>query len=212
MLNATILVPWRLVWLKPRVAIREALEQPSPLLWLAPMASGIVQSMGRAASSNVGMRGVGLVTLLGLACVVGTIWGLLQLHLLAGLLWITARSPTGGRIAFRRLRTAIALGYTPLGVALFGWIGLSLTLGPELFADPTVVAIRYGAGAALSVSALYFGTMACAIWSVILQVLAVAEVRGASVLSAAGSLLLAVLLGLVIVVGVVVAVLLMLRR
>jgi hypothetical protein len=193
-IEATVLVPWRQVWHRPRMAVREAIAHPSAAVFLAPLASGIVQSLMQAESSHVGQRGASIVWILGFGTLVGSAWGLLQLHLLAGLLWVVARNPAGKRVGFRQMRTAIAVAYTPLGAALMAWVLASLLLGSGLYADPAILASLYGPATALEVALLFFATVICLLWSMVLQVLAVAEVRESSVASALATYLQALVL------------------
>jgi hypothetical protein len=191
------------------MALREAIAHPSGALVLAPLASGIVQSMVRAASSEVGRRGTSTATILIMTGLVGSVWGLVQLLAVSGLLYLVARDANGQRIPFRRLRTVVAVAYTPLGAAFVGWLVATLLLGPGLYINPESLASIYGPITALEVSLLYFATGVCLLWSFALQVLAVAEARGSSVLSALGTVLSAALLaGILILLLVVVAVLL----
>jgi hypothetical protein len=140
---------------------------------------------------------------------IGSAWGLLQLYTFSGLLYLVARDASGERIPYRRLRTVVAVAYTPLGTAFVGWLVATLLLGPGLYTAPEALASLYGPFAAFQVSLLYLATGVCMLWSVALQVVAVAEVRGSSVLSALGTVLSAALLaGVSMLIMVVVVVLL----
>ncbi len=206
---ADILVPWRQVWTQPRAALRAAIAGGAPSLLLAPIASGVVQSLMQGATSQLGQRGVAATWILAGGLAIGSLWGLAQVHVVSLAVWTVGRDQANLRIPFRQVRSAVSLAYAPLGAALSAWLVATLLLGRGLYADPQWLAAAYGPGGALQVSLLYMGTLACLVWSLVLEVLAVAELQHSSIPRALGTLLAAgLLLGLVVLVlGIVAAIL-----
>src|SRR5437016_10455153 len=83
--------PWLDIWLHPRATVRGLLgESPLYLELLLVAGSGVVQSMVQATSTQVGARVPGSTILL-MTIVVGAAWGLLQLHVVATLLFLVGR-------------------------------------------------------------------------------------------------------------------------
>jgi len=193
-LEGRIIVPWKQIWHRPRAALRDAIERPRWTLLLAPLASGVVQSLAQAANNAVGQRGASTLWILGAGLGVGTLWGLVQVHVVAGALYVVARDPSGERIPFGRVRAAMSLAYAPLGAAVLAWLLATFQLGAGLYSDPADIAYVFGPITGIEVGLLYLGTFACALWSIVLEVLAVAELRRSSVGSAIGTLLMAGLL------------------
>ncbi len=130
--------PWLQIWTRPRAAIRGVVDQGRLLAAvLLSVGSGIAQSLVTGANHQVGARFAAPVILL-IAIGVGTLWGLLQLSVLTGLLYIVARW-TGSAVPFRQLWTALGWANVPPCAALGLWLIGTLILGRSLYLDPEVV-------------------------------------------------------------------------
>ena len=190
---ASVIIPWKDAWLHPRLAQQRALREGSLLSHLPlPLAAGVVASLTQAAQSNLGARGVSVEGLLVLGFVVGSLWGLLMLFVTSGLLYLVARRDEA-KVPFREIGTVVALSRAPLATALLFWLTATLTLGPDLYVDLTLVPSSLGPAALLEVSLLYLATAACWLWSVVVLVVGIAEVQRSSVWRAVGTLAEAVL-------------------
>lgn len=170
--------PWIRIWLHPRVTIR-ALVASTPLYQVLLLAagSGVVQSMVQGYSNHIGARFSGPTILLATICI-GGIWGLLQLHLFASLLYLVGRW-TGAPSPFTTLRTALAWAAIPQIVLLAFWMPATLIFGRFLYMPPGMVAPRMPL-ALIAQGLLSLATLFCACWWLVLQVLTVAEVQGVS--------------------------------
>ncbi len=170
--------PWLRIWLHPRVTIR-ALAASTPLYQVLLLAagSGVVQSMVQGYSNHIGARLSGTIILLATICI-GGVWGLLQLHFFAGLLYLVGRW-TGAPSPFSTLRTALAWAAIPQIVILALWMTATIVFGRFLYMPPEMVAPRMPL-ALLAQGLLSLATLVCACWWLVLQVLTVAEVQGVS--------------------------------
>ncbi len=184
---ASVVIPWKETWLHPRLAQQRALQRGTllPLLPL-PLAAGVVASLTQAAQSNLGARGASVETLLVMGLLIGSAWGLLMLFLTSGLLYLTARRDDE-KVPFREIRTVVALSRAPLATALVFWLTATLTIGPDLYVDLTVVPTSLGPAALFEVALLYLATAACWTWSLVVLVLGIAEVQRSSVWRAVGA-------------------------
>jgi hypothetical protein len=169
--------PWLRIWVHPRATVRSLLGTSRlPRELLLACGSGVVQSMVQAMGNGVGARLSRPVILL-TTLVLGSVWGLLQLHLLAGVLYAVGRW-TGQPAAFRHLRTALSWAAVPQVAILPLWLIGTLVIGRRLYVD-------YGDTPPMILPALAQGllgvaTLVCGIWWLVLQVFTVAEVQRVS--------------------------------
>jgi len=180
---------WFQMWRGPRSGVRRAVTEGAVwgALWVA-VASGMVQSFMSGADKHVGTRATA-ATIVVVAMAVGAVWGLVQLALLATLLYVVGRW-TNSRAHFGQLCTALGWAQVPLSAALPLWLIGTLVLGRVLYIDPQEVEWS-GAAGPLLVALVFLGTAACAIWSWILMVKAVAEIEGVKSWTAFGHIILA---------------------
>jgi hypothetical protein len=175
-----------------------------------PAASGVVQSFLQGTTNNVGSRASALM-ILAFAVPIGVVWGLFQLHVLAGLLYLVARSGDD-RIPYTRLRYVVALASAPTAYALVAWILGAVFLGrAEFVTGATLQTLGLSGAAVFQLLALYLGTVLCALWSLALLVLGVREVEGTTVRGALSTLAITFVAGFVILIGLVVVVVVALR-
>jgi len=127
---------------------------------------------------------------LAIALPIGTVWGLFQLHLISGLLYLVARL-TSTPIRFGDLRIAIGWSNVPLSAAFAVWVVATLLVGAPLYVDPETMVLRTPF-TGLFIALLYLATAGCFVWSTVLMVFAVAEVHRISAWRAVGHLLVTV--------------------
>jgi hypothetical protein len=205
-----VLIPWRRVWLHPRLAVRDAIDGRSPAIWAAPIAGGMVQSMLQAATAQMGDRAP-VSWILGGTAVAGALWGVVQLHLLVAIIFVALRV-TGRATAFGKLRAAMAIACAPLTAAWVGWLLMSLTVGAGLYGDPSALVAAIGSGASLQVLLLYLGTVICFVWAGFVQIVGLSEVLQVSLLKAFGTFVGAVVaVGLVIALAVIILAMVLIR-
>ncbi len=202
---AGVVIPWKEAWRHPRLAQRRALREGSFLSLLPlPLAAGVVASLTQGAQSNLGARGLAAEWILIFGLLFGSLWGLVALFALSGLLYLTARRDEA-KVPFREIRTVVALSRAPLATAFLFWLTATITIGSDLYVDVTVAPASFGPVILLEIALLYLATAACWLWSVVVLLVGIAEVQRSSLWRAAGTLaeavfwpfLAAVLLGLV---------------
>jgi len=198
--------PWLRVWTQPRITVREQITRgPGAAVWILPILSGIAQTLVRASSNNVGLRApIGFI--LALAFPIGVAWGLVQLYLLAGLLFVIGQW-TDERATFTHLRIALAWAAVPQVLLLLVWLLGTAVAGRFLYIQELDRVAAAGAGSA---SIITFGlvsllTVVCALWWFVLTVFGVAEAQGGSAWRALCTLILSAIM-----IGVAVAVLVLL--
>ena len=196
--------PWLHMWLQPRATVRGILSSSSlgKVLLLAA-GSGAVQSFVQGYSTHVGNRGpVPGILIVVFALVIGSVWGLLQLHVVAGALYLVGKW-TGAPASFSSVRTALAWAAVPQTAVLPIWVGATLIFGRFLYAEPQL-ALANMPVALLAQALVSIATFICAVWWLALQVLVVAEVQRVSAWRslghfALGGLMLAVVVLIIIV-------------
>ena len=191
--------PWLSIWTRPRDTIQRIVETDPEkhLVELAALA-GVVQSLGEASNRNLG-DGFGLVTILALALIAGSIGGVIGVYLSAMLLRFTGKW-IGGNASAANLRAAIAWGYVPIIAAGVLWIPLMLLLGREAFASQTPH-MDQSTGLAVAVLVISVLFVVAAVWTTVVMLKAIGQVQGFSAWKALGNSLLA---GLVIAVPIIV--------
>ena len=195
--------PWLDIWVHPRATVRGLLgRSPLYIELLLVAGSGVVQSMVQATSTHVGARAPGSL-ILPMTLVIGAVWGLLQLHLVATLLFFVGRW-TGVPAVFPSLRTALSWAAIPQVAVLPFWVVATLVFGRFLYMDPELVMGPMPL-AVLAQVLLSLATLVAAGWWIVLQVVGVAEVQHVSAWRALGNFLVA---GLMFGVGVVAVVVL----
>jgi hypothetical protein len=142
--------------------------------------------------------------------VLGAIWGLLQLHVIATPLYYVGKW-TGAPARFADLRTALAWAAIPQVAILPFWVLGTLVFGRFLYVEPELAMARMPL-AVLAQGLLSLATLLCGGWWLVLQVFTVAEVQRVSAWRALGNLLAAVAMVAVAVTLVVFLVLVLLRH
>ena len=176
--------PWLHIWVHPRATVRGLLgNSPLYVELLLAAGSGVVQSMVQGNSNQVGARIPGSAILVA-SLVVGAAWGLLQLHLVAALLYLVGKW-TGAPAPFSGLRTALAWAAVPQIAVLPLWVLGTLIFGRLLYMDAELALARMPL-AVLAQAILVLGTFVCAGWWLVLQVIGVAEVQHVSAWRALG--------------------------
>ncbi|HWO90069.1 MAG TPA: YIP1 family protein [Gemmatimonadales bacterium] len=174
-MTASVVLPWRGVWRQPRATVREQLANGNPLTILVlPATSGIVEALLHASANNFGAR-AGAMWILLMAAWAGGLWGLLRLHMVSGVIYFLQRLG-GDTVPFARIRTAISVSSAPLATAFLFWVTASITVGRDVFISPDALAASLPPSLLLQSLLLYLATVVCAVWSLIVLVIAVAEV------------------------------------
>jgi len=168
--------PWLSIWTHPRSTYRALLDAPPRgVEWLLIMTSGFAQSMVQGYQNNIGAKG-SLLLIFTMSALVGSIWGLLQYHLITGLLYLVDKW-TGGRATYRELRTATAWAALPQVVVVAAWILGAAAVGRALFID----AARFSLQPSLVQLLVFLVTFACCVWSVVILIAGLAEAQRGSI-------------------------------
>jgi hypothetical protein len=133
--------------------------------------------------------------------VVGAVWGVLQLHVIATSLYYVGKW-TGAPARFADLRTALAWAAIPQVAILPLWVFGTLVFGRLLYVEPELAMARMPL-AVLAQVLLGLATLLCGGWWLVLQVFTVAEVQRVSAWRALGNLLAAVVIAVAVILVVV---------
>jgi hypothetical protein len=150
-INLAVENPWLTIWTRPRATIRGIVDY-DPTYRVVPIAaaSGIVQTLDRMMQKNAGDM-LSLAALIGLAAVVGSLAGLVQL-VVAGWWFSNMGRIFGGRADSKQVRTVVAWAVVPsfatvpflvLAVALLGkgMFTSELPEGTEALAAVVLIAL-----------------------------------------------------------------------
>ncbi|MHB0959995.1 MAG: Yip1 family protein [Pirellulaceae bacterium] len=168
--------PFQTIWTHPRDTVRRIVKQdPALHVMLLACLAGVGETLDRASMRNAGDQ-MPLIAILGVACVIGPLGGLLSLWISSHLIrlsgtWI-------GGIALRdHIKTAIAWGSVPLVFALPLWIPQLLLFGSDMFTEEMP---RLEAQPLLLIPFLLIGLLeiVLALWSVVIVCNTIAEVQG----------------------------------
>ena len=189
--------PWLRIWIHPRSTVRELLVAPSGLtIWVLAMVSGIGQSLVQGAQNNVGAKAP-VLTILSVSALVGAIWGLLQLHVLALLLYLVGRW-TSGKATFQQVRAVIAWAEIPHVVLVASWLLGTVFFGRLLFVNTEALGASPPPALLFGMMLVYLTSLVCLSWSFVILVQGLAEAQGMSAWKSLGSILTAgLMLGVV---------------
>lgn len=166
------------IWTHPRDTVRRIIaEDPGLHVVLLACFAGIAETLDRASMRNAGDK-MPIAVIIGVACVLGSLGGLLSLWLFSHLLRWTGRW-IGGSADREHLKTAIAWASVPFIVALPLWIPELLLFGSDMFTKETP---RLDAQPMLWIPFIAFGLVevVLGVWTVVLLCHTVAEVQGFS--------------------------------
>jgi hypothetical protein len=192
-LRSTALEAWKEITLRPRVTFPKYLDDETRLAVFGfPVAFGVLQSLVQAASNSVGAS-ASVLLIWGGAIPIGAVWGIVQLHLVSGAIWLFLRSSSA--TPFSRVRYVVALASAPGSYALVAWAMSSVAFGQILFVDPALYTPgAISMGVSLQIAALYLLTSGCLVWWLVLLVLGVRAMTSRTLFSSVVVLLLSGLL------------------
>ncbi len=170
--------PWLTIWLSPRRTIRRVIDGEAGATWWPVVAlSALGQAIGALAFDPDGSLAVSrsfMPVTIGIAqTIFGVVVGPFLLAFVGG--WL------GGDADPSDIRHAIVWGNVPFAVAAVGWIPLALWFRGSL-SDPN-------ADIPLALVPFMLALGVAALWSVVTQILALAEVQRFSVWRAIASVL-----------------------
>ena len=183
--------PWVSIWTRPRETIERIVEtDPEKHVVALAALGGVVQALSQASDHNLGDR-VGLLVILAMVLIAGSIGGVIGVYLSAVLLRWTGKW-IGGNASTVNLRAAVAWGYLPMIAAGALWIPMVLLLGREAFASQTP---RLDQSGSLALAVLIIGVLMiiAAVWTTVVMLKAIGQVQGFSAWKALGNSLLAAL-------------------
>ncbi len=181
--------PWFTMWTQPRQTIRHIVNtDPYYHVKLLAAIAGIGHALNRASNRSAG-DDLPLIAILLLAVVVGSIGGIISLHISGALLkwtggWI------GGNAQKHEIRAAIAWSSVIAIWLMILWIPQLLLFGKEMFTTETP---RMDSSTFLTILfwSLALIEMVFGIWAFIVYLKSLGEVQGFSAWKAFGNVLLA---------------------
>lgn len=181
--------PWFSMWLRPRETIQSIVSRdPTHLVLLLAMLSGISQALGKASTKNLG-DSMALPAIFVVVAVAGSIGGIVGLYVFSYLLKISG-TWLGGHSSLVDIRAAAAWSSVPIIWAMLLWVPELLIFGKDLFtADMASVEAR---------PVVFFAFMGVevviGIWSWVTFCKALGQMQGFSAWRALGSAVLAILI------------------
>src|SRR5688572_11404184 len=146
--------PWRDIWIHPRKTLRElVVGGPNHAALVFPVAWGVVQSLLQGAQNNVGARAP-IPLIIGITFAIGGVWGVLQVHLVPGLVYLVGRW-TGAKSHYYAVRTAVAWGMLPAATSHVLWMLGTLAFGSAFFLNDQDLAAAARPDLLIGVGLLY---------------------------------------------------------
>lgn len=168
--------PFLTIWTSPRATVRKIVaENPSFHVTLLACLAGVGEALDRASTRDAGDK-MPIIAIIGIACVLGPLAGLVSLWISSHLLcWAGRRM--GGTGTPEHLKTAVAWAAVPAVLTLPLWIPELLLFGSDMFTSETP---RLDSKPLLWIFFLVFAAVevVLSIWSFVLLCHTVAEVQG----------------------------------
>jgi len=169
--------PWRTIWYAPRRTMRELLAaDPRPgwtlVVGLAALHGALATLGGLAARGDLSFNMAVMPTVLGVLQVIfGVLIGPFLLALSGG--WF------GGQADPAEIRQSLVWSYAPLAVTAFSWIPVLMAGAPAAAPDQADLAAAANVPwLLLAVTLVYFAAL---LWTLVLQVVTLAEVQHFSI-------------------------------
>jgi len=190
--------PWLEIWVKPRATIARLLqESPNRGFWILAIIYGFSSALNWMQSIMMGQR-FGIPHIFLIAIILSPMWGYIGFSIWSWIVYYTGKW-LKGMGTFKEVRFAYAWSCCPLFVNVLLWLLLASLYGRALFANfsPETQALPRGEIALLF--SVFLIRITSAIWSLVIYLNALAEVRRYSILRAIGNI---VISGLIVMVGV----------
>ena len=189
--------PWRSMWVKPRDTIRTiARENPRRSLWTLAFVYGLTSLLNGFQSVPIAMQ-IGLLPTLLIALILAPLWGYVAMSIWSYVIVLVGKI-FKGQATFQTARAAYAWSCVPLlgnipiwclmiffyaNMLFFGMQGQMMLSGPMM----------------LLLFILSVGKLVFAVWSLVIYLVALAEVQNFSVMCAIGTTILTgILIGVVV--------------
>ncbi|HEX2583261.1 MAG TPA: YIP1 family protein [Chlamydiales bacterium] len=182
--------PWLKIWVEPRATIARLLqESPDRGFWILAIIYGFSSSLNWFQSMMMGQRmGVALIFMMGM--ILSPLWGYLGFSIWSWVVHFTGKW-LKGKGTFKEVRFAYAWSCFPLIVNVVLWFLLAALYGRSLFANfaPESQVLSNREVGILFVILLF--RITSAVWSLVIYLNVLAQVRQYSVLRAIGNVLIA---------------------
>jgi hypothetical protein len=182
--------PWFKIWIEPRATIARLIaESPNRGFWFLAVIYGFSSALNWFQSMMMGQR-LGLMHIFTIAIIISPLWGYLGFSIWSWVVHFTGKW-LKGQGTFKEVRLAYAWSCFPLIVNVILWFILSLLFGRSLFANfsPESQVLSHGQVAILFL--ILFIRITAAIWSLVIYLNALAQVRQYSILRAIGNVIIA---------------------
>jgi hypothetical protein len=169
--------PWRTIWFSPRKTIRRIVDAQEPPSWWPVVAlAALGQASAALAFDPDGSLSISRSFMPVVIGVAQTIFGVL----VGPFLLAFVGSWFGGEADPSEIRQAVAWGYVPMAVAGLCWIPLALWYQGRISAPETEIP--------LAVVPLKLAVLVGGLWSIVTQIITLAEVQRFSILKAIASI------------------------
>ncbi len=162
------------VWLRPRRVFRELASQPIGVTdYLLGAAQGIAGWLALSRAQNIGASS-SVVEIFGKALVIGSIMGVASLFLM-GAVYTRLGSRSGKAAGRNRVFHVLAYGGVPLAASLVVWLFTALLAGEATFEQvphPDVEGF-----VALLLRMQFIAYVLLTLWSVVIQVMGLSEIK-----------------------------------
>ena len=190
--------PWLKIWVEPRATVARLLEEsPSRGFWLLAIIYGFSSALNWMQSMMLGER-LRLGHIFVIAFVLSPIWGYLGFSIWSWVVYYTGKWLKGFG-TFQEVRFAYAWSCVPLIVNVCLWFLLAGLYGRSLFANFTSESQALSNSEVGVLFTIFLVRIASAIWSNVIYLNALAQVRRYSILRAIGNVLIS---GFIIMAGV----------
>jgi hypothetical protein len=178
--------PWLKIWVQPRATIARLLqESPNRGFWILAILYGFSSALNWMQSITIGQR-LGMTHIFLIAILLSPIWGYLGFSIWSWVVYVTGKWLKGDG-TFKEIRFAYAWSCCPLIINVCLWLFLATLYGRSLFADFSHQALSQSEVGVLFL--VFIIRVASAIWSLVIYLNALAQVRQYSVLRAIGNVL-----------------------
>lgn len=189
-MESTTFNPWLQIWVKPRATIARILsESPNRGFWILAIIYGFSSALNWFQTILMGQH-LGLIHIFTLAIVISPLWGYVGFSVWSWVVMFTGQW-LKGKGTFKEIRMAYAWSCFPLIVNVILWIAMAFLFGRTLFSNFTPESQMFTQGQVAVLFIILLLRITAAVWSIVIYLNALAQVRQYSILRAIGNVIIA---------------------